>query len=62
MNNEMRMDLADHGDAIAALRERVAAVEASLSTMMSLLSLGDSKTVNTIEASETVRRRRMRVS
>jgi hypothetical protein len=64
LSSEMRTDLDDHGDTIASLRERLAAVEASLSVMMSLLG-GDSETVKavkTIEASETVRKRKMRVT
>jgi hypothetical protein len=55
MNSEMRMDLDDHSDAIASLRERLAAVEASLNTMMTLLS-STTNGINgtkTIEASET---------
>jgi hypothetical protein len=63
MTSELSMNLADHGDMLTTLRERVAAVEASLSTMMSLLS--DSKTVKslkTIEAtSEVVRKRKVKV-
>jgi hypothetical protein len=63
-DSELRRDLADHSDLLSNLRERVAMIEGQVSILMSLLG-GDSKavkSVKTIEASETVRKRKMRVT
>jgi hypothetical protein len=62
MTSELSMNLADHSEAIASIRERLAAVEASLSVMMSLFGGDSKKAIKTIEASETVRKRKMRVT
>jgi hypothetical protein len=64
LDGKIHMDLDGHSEAIASLRERLVAVEASLSVLTSLLGTNGktSKAVKTIESSEAVRKRKMRVS
>jgi hypothetical protein len=52
---ELRTEMQELADSLAAIRERVATVEGQLSVMMTLLG-GDSRTDKTVEASEVVRK------
>jgi hypothetical protein len=53
--DELRTEMQELADSLAAIRERVATIEGQLSVLMTLLG-GDNKAVKMVEASEVVRK------